>query len=231
MNDRLKLIASHINDGTGVVDVGTDHGYLPIHLAKRGYSGKILASDINLEPIELARRNAKTEGVADRISFYHCDGLDFCDGSDIDTIVIAGMGGESICSILDRAEWCMQSRYKLILNPMSKSEVLRYWLCFNGFLIDSEELVPDNGMLYQVLTAHYIDKNMHLSDAEMYIGKEELISQSPNYLQILKKHIRRFERAVAELSIAERDMRDRVELYLEILAQFKDMENRYDKAK
>ena len=96
MNKRLEEIYALIGEGRGLVDVGTDHGYIPAALAKSGYSGKIIASDINPGPLQAARRSAESAGVADKIDFLLCDGLDGCDPSAIDTIVIAGMGGVPI---------------------------------------------------------------------------------------------------------------------------------------
>lgn len=108
MNKRLEAIMAHIpQNGRGVIDVGTDHGYLPAALFQRGYTGKLIAADINAEPLSKAKRTAESIGAEDVISLRLCDGLDGCDPSEVDTIVIAGMGGDTICGILDRAEWCM----------------------------------------------------------------------------------------------------------------------------
>ena len=103
MNKRLEAIYALIGEGRGLVDVGTDHGYIPTALAQSGYAGNIIASDIKPGPLQAARRSAENAGVADKIDFLLCDGLDGCDPSAIDTIVIAGMGGDTICGILDRA--------------------------------------------------------------------------------------------------------------------------------
>ena len=78
MNKRLELIASILPHGRGFADVGTDHGYLPIYMAQHGYSGKIIASDINEGPLSTAVASARQAGVEDRICFRLCDGLDGC---------------------------------------------------------------------------------------------------------------------------------------------------------
>ena len=103
MNKRLELIASILPHGRGFADVGTDHGYLPVYMAQHGYSGKIIASDINEGPLSTAVASARQAGVEDRICFRLCDGLDGCGSEELDTVVIAGMGGDTICGILDRA--------------------------------------------------------------------------------------------------------------------------------
>lgn len=191
MNKRLKAIFSYISDGIGVVDVGTDHGYIPSALAESGYTGNIIASDINPGPLDSASRNAEDIGVVDRIEFLLCDGLEKCDPSKIDTIVIAGMGGDTICGILDRAEWCIAPAYKLVLQPMTKAEILRFWLINNGFRIISEKYVRD-GILYQVLVAEFGTSDRY-SDAELYTGKYEQVCLDGLFPEYIDRLIRRFE--------------------------------------
>ena len=170
MNKRLQTIYKYIEDGKGMVDVGTDHGYLPVELALNGYKGNIVASDINEDPLHKAVVNAEAAGVGSRISFLLCDGLSKCPAEKVDTIVIAGMGGDMIVKILDAAEWCLDEGYKLILQPMSKAEVVRYWLVYNGFEIQAEELVDENNTLYQIIVAQF-GGYTPLNDAQLFCGK------------------------------------------------------------
>ncbi|MBR0353894.1 MAG: SAM-dependent methyltransferase [Oscillospiraceae bacterium] len=174
MDARLEAIYRLIPPGKGVIDVGTDHAYLPVRLALDGYAGRILASDLREGPLATARRTAAQAGVSAGIGFVLADGLAGCDPDAVDTIVIAGMGGDTICGILDRAEWCMSPAYRLILQPMTKAEVLRYWLSNNGFAIEDEVLEEDAGTIYQITAARYCGTNETLSDAELYLGKRGL---------------------------------------------------------
>ena len=64
-------------ESAGLVDVGTDHGMLPIALAQQGYAGNLLATDINEAPLRNARSNAADLGLSERIRFLKCDGLDW----------------------------------------------------------------------------------------------------------------------------------------------------------
>ena len=203
MDKRLLSIAKKISPGIGIVDVGTDHGYLPIYLLDHGYRGNIIASDINEEPLLCARRNAEKAGYEDNIRFILCDGLDESVSALVDTIVIAGMGGDTICGILDRAEWCMDKRYRLILQPMSKAEILRYWLSYNDFEIVEESFLEDNGTVYQIISAVY-GKRCPLSDAELFVGRHELSSKEPQYKRVLKDAREKFERLVRGLSHSDK---------------------------
>lgn len=215
MNKRLELIASILPHGRGFADVGTDHGYLPVYMAQHGYSGKIIASDINEGPLSTAVASARQAGVEDRICFRLCDGLDGCGSEELDTVVIAGMGGDTICGILDRADWVMSRDILLILQPMTKAEVLRYWLTNNDFAICGEWLIEENGEIYQILSACF-GARTPLSDAELFTGKYKLAAGNALFPVQLAALIKRFERAAAGMSKAPR-MRGRQKLTAEIL--------------
>lgn len=215
MNKRLELIASILPHGRGFADVGTDHGYLPVYMAQHGYSGKIIASDINEGPLSTAVASARQAGVEDRICFRRCDGLDGCGSEELDTVVIAGMGGDTICGILDRADWVMSRDILLILQPMTKAEVLRYWLTNNDFAICGEWLIEENGEIYQILSARF-GARTPLSDAELFTGKYELAVGNALFPVQLAALIKRFERAAVGMSKAPR-MRGRQKLTADIL--------------
>ena len=170
MNKRLDLLYEMIpSDGLGVIDVGTDHGQIPIRLANSGYTGYIFASDVAEGPLNTARSAAHAAGVDNKILFLHCDGLDLCPPEDVSDILIAGMGGDTICGILDRAEWLNYGRYRLILQPMTKPEVLRYWLIHNEFSIDLEAVAREEQHVYQMFRA-VPGHSKSMSDAEYLIG-------------------------------------------------------------
>ena len=223
MNKRIQAIVKYMEAGRGVIDVGTDHGYFPVWMASHGYKGNIIASDINAAPLQKAMETARRAGVENKIRFQLCDGLESCPSDSVDTIVIAGMGGELICRILDRAEWCMDKRYKLILQPMTKSEVLRYWLINNEFEISAEELILEGGTIYQLLVARFGGLTK-LTDAELFMGKKELSMDPELYAMQRKNYINRFESAVAgmEAGCSNRSA-PALGLYREILCQMKEM--------
>ncbi len=220
MNKRLLAIAALIKNGKGVVDVGTDHGYLPAHLALNGYCGKLFASDIREGPLAAAIRTAEEAGLSEQIQFLLCDGLRLCSPEEIDTIVIAGMGGDTIVKILDEAEWCMDARYHLILQPMTKAEILRYWLIYNGFAIQSETLAEDAGIVYQIIETCFGGETC-LSDAELFAGKRRLCREQTLYDRQLEQLFTRFERAVAGMQ--GREELPRLKLYREIHDQLMHM--------
>lgn len=225
MSKRLDKIASFVKPGIGVADVGTDHGYIPVMLCRRGYEGNIIATDINEGPLNKARMSLLEAGFEDRVELKLCDGLDNCDPNAVDTIIVAGMGGDTITGILDRAEWCAMEDIRLILQPVTKAEILRYWLINNDFCISDEALVKENGTVYQIICARP-GKSEEYSDAELFIGKTEKIIDDELFSEQLAIHIKRFSSAVSSLEKTKREGLDAWLLILKnILHELEGIQN------
>ena len=198
LSKRLRAIASLVPPEGGLVDVGTDHGYIPVRLLQNGFAGAIFATDINSGPLERARLSAAENGLADRISFHLCDGLAAVDSEKVSTVIIAGMGGENIAAILSAAPWTRQKH--LILQPMSKSERLRLWLFENDYVVLAEQLVED-GALYELITATG-GRDYPYSRAELLTGHFGLIKNDPLFPKRLTFLINRVSRALRGLQSA-----------------------------
>ena len=169
LSPRLRRIAEAIPNGARLADIGTDHAYLPVWLLREGRIPHAIASDIHQGPLERARRTAEAYGAASRIDFRLCAGLERIAPGEADAIVVAGMGAETIVSILSAAPWLRESGAVLLLQPMTKAEVLRRWLTENGFRIASELLVEDRGTIYAVLRAE-AGQSLPLTSAEAWCG-------------------------------------------------------------
>ena len=184
LSPRLALCASYVRQGSVVADIGTDHALLPVWLVRSGKAVRAVASDINEGPIERARLNVSRNELNDRISTVVADGLAGVDPEQVDDIVIAGMGGDLIAAILDAAPWTKDSRYRLILQPMSHAERLREYLFTNGFSIEQEQAVRDSGRVYSVICAAHTG-SVSYTDAMLYggllIGSED--DAARDYLQ------------------------------------------------
>ena len=152
LSNRLQTIADIVEKDASVIDVATDHGHLPVYLALTGLARRIIASDMSAGSLEAAHRTAAKFGVTDKIKFIVAPGLAGIDEDDVETIVIAGVGGETILGILDDAPWTKRGK-KLVLQPQTKIETLRCWLKDAGYAIQEEKLVADKGRTYTVLIA------------------------------------------------------------------------------
>ena len=178
MNDfsiskRLEAICSLIPQGAKLIDVGTDHAYVPLFLLKNGIVDHIWASDINLGPLKCALENAAAHGMSDSLTLYQSDGLDSCHCYDnfYNNIIIAGMGGEMICDIILRSKYVRDHCPRLILQPMTMQPYLRKTLGDNGFDIIKEVIVFEDGKYYLIFECEYCDNPSILSEFEIAFGK------------------------------------------------------------
>ena len=130
LSPRLQCIADYICPGDRVIDVGTDHAYIPIYLLQNGIARLVTATDIRSGPLENAAADARKYQVAEGLTLLLCDGLSACTPEMADTVILAGMGGETIQHILAAAPWALEKR--LLLQPQSKQAELRAWLAARG---------------------------------------------------------------------------------------------------
>ena len=102
LSHRLLACCGFVHPGDRVADVGCDHGHLSIHLLQTGIASHVYVSDVREGPLSSAKRNAETYGITDRIDFFLSDGVQSLP-RDFDTLVCAGMGGDTMVSILSAA--------------------------------------------------------------------------------------------------------------------------------
>ena len=150
ISDRLLSCCRFVKPGDRVADVGCDHGYLGIYLLKNNIASHVIASDINEGPLNAAVFNSEKYGVRDRIQFFLSDGVRNIP-RDFDALVCAGMGGDTMISILEAAPWLKNNQYRLILQCQSKRPELRKYLGENGWWIREETVLKDGRFLYTVM--------------------------------------------------------------------------------
>ena len=177
LSTRLLACAGFVNQGDRVADIGCDHGYLSIHLLTTGIARSCIASDVAEGPLQSAMRNARKFGVQENISFYLSDGVRNIP-RDFDTLVCAGMGGDTMIHILESAPWLQNAQYRLILQCQSKRPELRKWLYDHGFAIRRETLAKDGKFCYPVMEIVYAPGEQ-LSGADLYITPALRESGSP----------------------------------------------------
>lgn len=171
LDKRLKACAEMVS-GRGVVcDVGTDHAYLAAELIKSGKCNMVIASDIKEGPLEAAARTVEKYGVSDKVTLVLSDGLKNVSLEGVSDIVIAGMGGETIAEILENIDEPFDEDIRLILQPMSKPEVLRKRLYEMGFAIVTEKIVQDGDKLYVIMCAALDEDFRYLTEYEAYTGE------------------------------------------------------------
>ena len=188
LSARLLSALPYLKKGGAVIDVGTDHAYLPIYLVGEGFSSRALACDINRGPIESAAHNIAAAGLARRIDTFCTDGLHGTEGFDPDNILIFGMGGELIIRILSEAPWVKDAGIGLVLQPMTRAHLLRRWLLENGFAIVGETITHED-RYYQTIAARYCGKSEEYTGEELLLGRLNIENNAPNLAGFIEHEI------------------------------------------
>jgi len=184
LKPRLAAIAAFVPNGSSMADIGTDHAYLPVFLLQSGVVNKAIAADVHAGPYRAALETVTASGLLDTISVRFGDGLGVLAPSEVDTVVIAGMGGSTIIKILEASSDVTDSITRLILQPMTASGTLRRWLVQNSWHIVEEELVEEDQILYEIIVA---ERGSGLSYQSIFddIGPKLWANRHP----LLRKHM------------------------------------------
>jgi len=177
LSNRLLACCGFVRPGDRVADIGCDHGYLGIHLLQTGVARSMIEADINTGPLDSARLNGAKYGVADKMTFCLSDGAAAIP-RDFDTLVCAGMGADTMISILSAAPWLKDAHYRLILQCQSRRPELRQWLYDQGYRINRETLAKDGKFVYTIMEVIYAPGGS-LTPAQTYITPQLLADNHP----------------------------------------------------
>ena len=183
LSNRLLACCDYVNQGDRVADVGCDHGYLGIHLLRGGVASSVIASDVNEQPLQSALHNAVKYGVKEKMAFYLSDGV-WNIPREFDCLVCAGMGADTMISIMEAAPWLKNAQYRLILQCQSRRPQLRAYLSAQGWRIRRETLAKDGKFIYPVMEVVY-EPGYPLTPAQTHITPALLESGSsllPDFL-------------------------------------------------
>lgn len=219
LSKRLKLIADLVKEGSSVCDVGCDHGYLSAFLYLSGKCKKVSATDINEKPLKLAKTNLERLNIND-VNLILCDGLAKVTKKDADTIIIAGMGGEVISGIISRADFLRDGTVSLILQPTTAAKDLRLFLAQNGFAVEKETAIAENGKVYSVMCVRFTNKPYDISDTRAVIGI--LKPDSNDSREYISKQYRIAQKCANELSNVPRKQKE-YNYYLELSKDLKNI--------
>lgn len=171
LTPRLACVAGKVRPKVRLADIGTDHAYLPAYLAQAQRISTAIAADLRQGPLERAEETIRQYQVGSRVETRLSDGLSQIEAEEADDIVIAGMGGELIVTILGACPWIQDPAKHFIFQPMTHSETLRRYLTEHDFSISSETAVTEGGKVYVVMDAYYTGTQHTYTPAFFYIGK------------------------------------------------------------
>ena len=221
MTQRLLCVASFVQKGAKVADVGTDHAYIPIWLVQQEIAENAIAMDINRGPIMRAEANIKKFSMGTRISTRLSDGLEKLCPGEADAVVIAGMGGILINEILEKATHLYDSVQRYILQPMTAVEETRKYLETHGFIIEDERLAREDEKFYCVLSVRRGE--MRISrEIDYYVGRKLIENKDPLLSGYLEGKIYEYDKAIVSLKHSDADRTvDRLRRFQYLSAEMK----------
>lgn len=199
LSKRLYAVAGLVTEGASVADIGTDHGYVPIYLVESGIASKVIALDVNQGPLNRARMHIVGHGLGDRIETRLSDGLTRIRPGEVDTVIASGMGGPLTIRILQEGKEVADQLNALILQPQSEICRVRRFLTENGYRIEQEDMVLEDGKYYPVMRVVHGTKEPY-EEWEYLYGKRLLEARHPVLLEFLKRELRIKESILEQLA-------------------------------
>lgn len=211
LSNRLGTLIKYVPQGSRVIDVGTDHAYVPIYLMKNNIAVSCMATDINKGPLVKAKQNMDKYRISN-IRLKQTSGLQGITEEDGNVIMISGMGGYLIVDILKAAMPVVKAADRLILQPQQDIDQVRKFLHAHGFKIITEDFAKDDDKYYTILV---VEKGQESYDKEYeYVyGKcliekklplfKEWLMKKQDKLEEIKSHLNENQGKQAEIRIKE----------------------------
>lgn len=224
LSRRLETVAKYIPKGNRLADIGSDHAYLPCHVIKNKNITFAIAGEVAEGPFQSAKKQVELEGLTNNILVRKGDGLEVISSGEIDVITIAGMGGALIASILEQGKEKLSTVKRLILQPNISAVSIRTWLIAHGWELVAEEILEEDGKIYEVLVAQQGDplKPFHKEEIQkdLLLGPFLRRERSEPFLKKWKNEISNWERILVQMeggaSQNEETMKKREELEMKI---------------
>lgn len=215
LSNRLKQASQYVSTGAFFADIGSDHAYLPIYVCQKDASAKGIAGELNQGPFEAAVSHVKGYQLSDRIDVRKGDGLTVIGEESIDTVVICGMGGGLIRSILSEGSQYLSHVERLILQPNVDSHYLREWLVINDFQIVAEDILKEDGHIYEIIVADKASEAVSLSPKDVFFGPFLRRELSDVFKEKWQREYDNVVRVINNMSLAKQINEEKLALFNE----------------
>lgn len=223
MNLRLNRLAEMVDPNSRVADIGTDHAYLPIRLVEQGKVSYAIASDVAKGPLANAKADIQAAGLADQIETRLGSGLETVKKDDqIDTVVIAGMGGKLMVTLLSEAASRGAYYPTLVLEANIGENNVRQWLMDNRYEIVEEDIVAEAGHIYELIKAKLTDQVHPLTVKEVEFGPLLLKQKTPVFYQKWEGQEKYYQKLLANLNKAKQKDEVRIKQVEDLLAMIQE---------
>ncbi|WP_085991887.1 tRNA (adenine(22)-N(1))-methyltransferase [Oceanobacillus senegalensis] len=208
LSTRLLTVAKYIQKGAKFADIGSDHAYLPCYICLKDYTAKAIAGEVNEGPYNSAKENVIHYNLSDVIDVRLGDGLEVIKAEDeIDHVIIAGMGGSLIKSILDNGKKMLENVHRIIAQPNVDARNVRQWLTTHHFIINHEAVIEESGHIYEVIVADKepskISNPKELDDKELLFGPILLKNKTKSFYAKWTHEQEKLQRIIEQMKQAK----------------------------
>ncbi len=205
LSNRLKKVCSYVKEDAVIADIGSDHAYLPCYLVLNNKVNKAIAGEVVRGPYESALRNVKKNGLQEHVSVRLANGLFAIEPSDdVDTVIIAGMGGTLISTILDKGIALLGNVSRLILQPNLHAQAIRQWAVENKWKIVAEDILNEDDKIYEIVV---LEKGSEVyNELELLVGPFLISSKNDAFIEKWTRETNEWRRVLKSLENAEETM-------------------------
>lgn len=204
---RLETVAKYILKGQKLADIGSDHAYLPCYAVLTGLVPFAVAGEVVEGPYLSAKSHVQEEGLSKQISVRMGDGLEVIEPDEVDCVTIAGMGGALIANILESGKDKIVNLNRLILQPNISAISIRQWLIANGWQLINEEIIEEDGKIYEILVAEQGDPmlpyNQEDANKSLLLGPFLMKERNSAFQKKWRREMNNWERILENLKNAQ----------------------------
>lgn len=230
LSNRLKKVASYLPVDANFADIGSDHAYLAAYVCQNNPNAKAIAGEVNMGPFNSAKDTINEYGLQKQIDVRLGDGLEVIRLGEVDQIVIAGMGGALIKSILNQHKEIALEVDRMVLQPNVDAKELRQWLDDHNYLLIMEEIIAEQGHIYEILVAEkdesykspYKDPE---KEKQLYFGPYLLQDKNDAFMKKWEIEREKLERIVKQMKQAKKINQDKINLFKKELEWMQEVLN------
>ncbi|WP_047981474.1 tRNA (adenine(22)-N(1))-methyltransferase [Ornithinibacillus contaminans] len=219
MNERLKLsnrlerVASFLPKGANFADIGSDHAYLPCFVCLQDTTATAIAGEINEGPYTSAKQTVEKYKLTHVIDVRQGDGLAVLAEDEVSQVVIAGMGGALIRSILENGRDKLHGVELIIAQPNVDEQNVRKWYVENHYRIEAEVILEENGHIYEIIVGRKSDTQQPLDPKELLFGPLLLKQGNPLFYQKWQSEHTKLIRVLKQMSAAKIKDEEKISLF------------------
>lgn len=217
LSKRLEKVSTFITAGAVFADIGSDHAYLPCHVCLRDDKARAIAGEVNQGPFNSAIEAVTKNNLSDRIDVRLGDGLSVLQDDEVNLVVVAGMGGSLIKTILEEGKDRLRSVKRIVTQPNVDERNLRKWFNENDYIITNEVIIEENGHIYEIIVADRgADENPYtdeFKEKQLLFGPLLLKNKSNIFYQKWSRESAKRVNVITEMKKANEQNQEKIEVF------------------